>query len=465
VSVKKLDGKGLWWLPSDPETRLPGTLSVENGRIHLDLFGTFQDDPEEVQLPHSPNLILGNATSGRITLTGAYRSSWKFGTGPTLTRYEARVGYLGCHAGDGEDEPRFLALGVSYSNLGPWSRLSGFNHTWKPNELGGIERFTVEYAFPDRPIIRVRDFEVQLRTHLSVDGGLRERVDAVQSVMLEVRPVAAPLSLSRYLEDYFSHLQNFLTIGMGRPALPTRIRGIIRTADTRSGEAPVEITIGRQKSGERVKEISEHDMLFTFADVEGNAEQVLTRLFDRAAHLDAVFDLYFGAEFSSEMYLQHRFLSFAQAAEVYHRRTTSGGFLVEDQFSRTCAALKRLLHSPELSLPKDARTVLLQRSTHWNDLSLRRRLRALVTEFGDVLAPLIPDPRTFAGAVTDARNYPTHYDPKAAAAASDLHRLYELTEQLKAVLQLCLLRELGLPDKVMWLCVRKTQRRLAGWVT
>lgn len=60
---------GHWWLPENPENKIPGTLKYENGRIRVELLGTFEPNVflqfgEPAKLP----LINGRAEGRLLTL-------------------------------------------------------------------------------------------------------------------------------------------------------------------------------------------------------------------------------------------------------------------------------------------------------------------------------------------------------------------------------------------------------------
>jgi hypothetical protein len=95
--------------------------------------------------------------------------------------------------------------------------------------------------------------------------------------------------------------------------------------------------------------------------------------------------------------------------------------------------------------PPAHRDWLEQKLAYSNELSLRRRLKLLFTEFSYLLDDVIPDRKAVISAIYDNRNYLTHYDAKLRGRAATGARLLFMVEVLKFLLQASL-RELGLPN-------------------
>lgn len=81
----------------------------------------------------------------------------------------------------------------------------------------------------------------------------------------------------------------------------------------------------------------------------------------------------------------------------------------------------------------------------------------------DTVPSVIGDADKFAGQVVDTRNYLTHYDPELKNRAASGTELSKITEKLKIVLQICLIRELGLNESTIRFLLMKNwtfQQRL-----
>jgi hypothetical protein len=60
---------GLWWLPENPDKRIPGQLHITPyDKSHIELQGEFSNK-KQLSMDFNPNIILGLSTNGKcITL-------------------------------------------------------------------------------------------------------------------------------------------------------------------------------------------------------------------------------------------------------------------------------------------------------------------------------------------------------------------------------------------------------------
>ena len=62
--LDELTFRGLFWLPSEPEQKLAGTLNVSQERIELDLLGAFDEAGQAFEL-EPRDRILGHSADGK----------------------------------------------------------------------------------------------------------------------------------------------------------------------------------------------------------------------------------------------------------------------------------------------------------------------------------------------------------------------------------------------------------------
>ncbi len=75
--VDEFEFTGFWWLPTNPENKVPGTLRYRVGdRMTLELFGSLQGDLDGSEDDSNNDIILGLAEGTRIcTLQKLIRTS------------------------------------------------------------------------------------------------------------------------------------------------------------------------------------------------------------------------------------------------------------------------------------------------------------------------------------------------------------------------------------------------------
>src|SRR3990170_3176955 len=136
--LERVEIKGLWWLPENPDKQLPGTLtfSQEEG-AYLELVGVFEDRLTDHKI-ESPKLILGISQSGKqITL---HKCQYARGIIPVFglggATYRAQFVFEGVHF-NSEADIRFHNLCANYTDLDAWVDVYGF---------------TIDEIFDDRKI-------------------------------------------------------------------------------------------------------------------------------------------------------------------------------------------------------------------------------------------------------------------------------------------------------------------------
>ena len=199
-----------------------------------------------------------------------------------------------------------------------------------------------------------------------------------------------------------------------------------------------------------------HEMLFTRANAQPRLTEVLNAWWKKEALLRPVFDLYFGTIFSPGAYSEHRFLSYAQALETYHRRTDNRTQLPKDVFkSRRTLVLD--------AMPTDeTRKWLGDKLAFANELPLRERVEEVLQLCPPATKRIVgttkADRTSFVALTVDTRNYRTHYTSKLEKKAARGIRLFRLAYQLQLLLETALLHELGFASDEIVPMLERTRR-------
>jgi ApeA N-terminal domain 1 len=151
------------------------------------------------------------------------------------------------------------------------------------------------------------------------------------------------------------------------------------------------------------------EMLFTLEEAQPEISTVMKRWFQRQSRLEPVFNLFFGTLYHPSLYLEVKFLAYAQAIETYDYRRRS----------------------------RPGRKILAER--------MRDVLAQCRTASKHIVGAEKDDLDEFIRRFKDARNYYTHYNPRLERKAAKGVALLLLTIQLQAIIEMSLLRELGFP--------------------
>jgi hypothetical protein len=479
--MQSFSARGLWWLPELPDDEIAGTLDFSSdGGATLELLGLLGAPTElPARFRHelqSRPVIHGLTTSGeQITLLECMAVADTIGTGVSTSRYKPGYILRGAHV-RAFGELRVSQLVVSFDHLADWYGPKAIRRTWTDVEGGGTSRgLRVEVSadlisrgHPDS-VVSLPFGEIELTTIVQTQFGSLSRVSLTQEVAFDITFREAR-SLRTVLHDVIYHLQNLITLGSGVPQTAAVVRvKINRTASQGVGTPAeeersrfVEVVFETTRTAASPSEASprRHQMPFTFADIRPVWGTVLARLFETAERIRPVYELYFAAVYSPHLYLQNRFLNFAQAAESLHRTMWPvSPPLSPELFAVVQQRVAATLSDSALGLPTSARRDLISRASFWNQPSLRRRLRELVVadpELRDVLKELVEAPKVFCDVVVGTRNYLTHYDPNDSHHVRSLGALFRLTEQLGCLLQVHFMHLLGVPRAVI---ERHTLRR------
>ncbi|HEY6729727.1 MAG TPA: HEPN domain-containing protein [Solirubrobacterales bacterium] len=420
--------KGVWSLPSSEAEGLPGTLTVERGKADLELIGDFghqmlSESPREKSYsldPADQPRVLGSSTDGKdITLEKVSSRNYQVSIpGLPVAHYTAQAILVGKHFAEG-DPILFDEIAIRASDLNAWTRVSGFEVHHEFEKLDGTEAlaftgFAVDYKAPEDIEIELARGERAFIRYGAKSEGLIGRTDHV--AVTQEAAIHFRFAKKAGLDQVFrrvSEVRNFLSLAVGRPVSVLAVTGYLDDyAESNGSRRPIDLmwqVPHNPNPPERGRRF--HEMLFSLPEASPDISSVMKRWLARQARLKPVFNLFFGVLYHPDLYLEVRFLTFAQAIETYdYRRRRKPG-------QKTLAErMREVLHL--------CRTVTKR-----------------------IIGPEEKEVEAFIKLFKDSRNYYTHYNPKLEAKAAGGVRLYLLTIQLRAIIEMSLLRELGFPAR------------------
>ena len=255
-------------------------------------------------------------------------------------------------------------------------------------------RFTFEFPEP-REIGRVQTLIFTLRNLLTLAVG--ESVKVTELVCYRKPLPADELPIGREVEVLYQHLEN-----------PS------------ARELP-----------------NHHEMVFLLPDIADRFEEHMIRWFDRAPELGRVLDLYFSTHHVEFMYLETRFMNFAQAIEGYHRRRLNRVMYSDETFGAYEATILEGLSGKARKLAKKA-------LGHANEISLEDRIKDVINLLVDPASSIVAAGKgtagEFANRAAGIRNIYAHNLQSEEPERLEL-LVYEL--QLKALVEALLLHLSG----------------------
>ena len=398
---------GMWWLPgaedSEVWNNVPGVLEfspIDGAKLRL--FGHLMES-EYFQRSTEYELLHGATTSGKlITLQGCHQLGMEYPQpGVPTRRFSVDIVYEGELFGS-SDSIRFNSIEVEYTNLHNWIGRTAFKIDDDAQERSRFGT-TIQVETPER---------IEWLNHgsnsIAIDFGLKkvpvgtweERGSLLieQTTYVEIQD-AAPEVFTRW-HSMLYYIHNFLSLGMLERVYMISLRGYVDVSDKRK---VVKIYYKQLRAYADPVELEGHKMLFTFNRLGNRAGNMLAQWVIRGEKLHSLYDMYFATMYASSMYLEHRFLSMVQACESYARLVWNGP----------------------------------------NKFTFRAGIESIVDRLSPITSITMPDKEKFLDMVRDSRNYYTHRNVDETAKAATGLDLVLITNELKRMIEMCFLLEIG----------------------
>jgi len=452
---------GYFWLPSAPDKKFPGTLSISDGGI-IDLeivelfesvgsdsinWGSFDSEALNWEPAFYNNFkrLVGHIETDEVTLDD---SKFKEGfpnrkTG--LSRSLLRVGRAFTGIKYGENEiPRFKILVFSVDGIDEWigqadidveKRVQGqhiaFQHPEPvsfnlPNGMELSITFNQERSGSMSP----REERITQRTYfklISQDAReLNDFISIVEKVInflcFAIGDIVCLDNMSATVDGSFQEalFQNFV-----RDETRMLPIGIYYLSQFYSKDKP---RIGFTK-------------LFEFEQIQDDAEGIICNWINALEKINPAFNLYFLATMGTQPSFEAKFLTLVTGLEIYHRRTSDEKEMGEAKFEEL---VKNLIEN----CPPGNRVWLEGRLKFANEIVLRKRIKTLIEPFKGLFGNK-KKRKKLINRIVDTRNYLTHYDPELESRAAKGWDLQVLCQKVEVLFQLHFLQLMGFSETDM----------------
>ena len=456
--------KGDWWLPDTPDHKVRGeAIYVPGEGTTLVLEGHLIEE-ENPKFGSSkfinPELILGISTIGKeVTLRKCLQKGVRqsFGGDIHEATLHATMMIVGCHFHT-DELVKFRGFTVQYANLNHWINKRAIFSEFKD------DTYIAKSLQPEDTKFQVDNLTVTFSLATSFLHDI-ESVHIVEKAFVRTWS-DKELSADEHFK-FLKRIQDFLSFVMLKPTLPLKIEGftdlrIETLSDGKKFHVPVEIYYPVAARVPKPSKIHPSEMLFDLSWVETRIQDLVQNWISRSETLQPVYDLYFSTLYNPNVYSDFKFLTLAQAVETYHRRVFGGKYQPDEQYLD--GLYRTLVNAIPSDIEKDFRDSLKQGKLRYaNEYSFRKRLELLTAHIVEIV-PLtfIEDgsrQKEFAQKVSDTRNYLTHYSPelkeKSASTGKEYH---ELTDKLRAIMEICFLEELGFEANMIHELIKKNRR-------
>ena len=339
---------GDFWLPSTPDRKVPGILSIsDGGSIELEVFGLLSDDMEAFL--HPIERIVGHIEKdGVVTLDDCYYKTHKLNSvGRPKSVIHVNIAFTGV-VYDEAESPLFNTLTFSIEGIDEWVGITGIEIV----SLSEERTATISYQPPEDISLGLSDgmqllitFVLGLSNDLILNEAKITQKIYFKLVSQDVRELNEFLSVVRKITTFLCFAIDKTVSLDGMWAASNDLCQDI--GDGRTKLIQIGIYYRRQPYSKDEPKIYRHNMLFGFKDIQNDAEQIINKWIGCYEQITPAFNLYFSAKMETQQYLEERFLTLVQGLEAYHRGTSN--------------------EKPN------------------NDLSLRQRIRSIIELFNDII--------------------------------------------------------------------------------
>lgn len=442
--IGKREFEGYWWVPGRSDEKVEGILNFSQDEIQLRLFSALCTKEETTinfdklfgLTPDGKKITLENVKRLKYTNSGSYDNRI-MSTENSVNRI-----FVGDHF---EHEPRFDQLKITFPLLYEWSDITGIE---SDNEIDEKSGELIYKKIGQKPAIRTADLG-ELNINLSIDITSKNSLGSqslVEDAYFYVSPDQGRISFEE-AREHMRQLQAFISLALSEEVHPAEFIGqnFVDSGLEDGDQVPMDIEMLYRTSGDtnQPTDLDPGSENFLFTDIEDRFTPVMKNWFSKYKELQPVFSIYFATRYNSNLYLQNEFLNLTRAIESYHRIGREGIYLSEDEFEDYYEDLvdnipKRYDQSFKDHLKDGA-------FKYANEYSLRKRLNILNDEYEDILSILPIEFSDKISPIVDARNDLTHQETEGDRP--DTEDLIHLSDILKALLEIIILKEIGISDQ------------------
>jgi hypothetical protein len=442
--------KGKWWLPKNPENKIPGTLKIDSfNELFLEIEGSFDND-DESEMDFRPEIILGESNQDKKEIT-LEECMIFFKVDHYHSKFFIQKAFIGKHFFNPKDI-KFQEISVRYHNLDNWT---ASKYIWIDSELSNSKKSVYCINHNEPETISAKDFDISFSPIINQKLELNKlEISQKSFVKIESRE-----NEKTFLEftNLIRKFQDFLSFAIGRRTFPIEVCGISRKTDNQTWDVEVDIYYSANGWDRDEKTIHPIQMVFKFNDIKEQLSDIICHWLDNYDTISSFLNLYFSTIYKPDAYLENKFLSMTQAIETYHRnkfvgKTIDGKFYEgkyqsDEEYKNNL--YQEFLNAIPTNISHDFRESLKSGKLKYaNEYSLRTRIRELIEYLENRNIPLLFAPTKteytkFINKVVDTRNYLTHYTKELEQKAALGNNLLKLTFRVQGFIELLILIEMG----------------------
>ena len=421
---------GYFWLPSTPDQKYPGTLSISDGGIIdleiVELFESIGSDSIdwgsinwdtlnwEPTFNNDFKRIVGHIETDEITLDDCkFKKGFpNYRTGLSRSLLRVDRAFTGVKYGD-DEIPRFKILIFSIDGIDEWIGTS-FDRSNPPNPdypFGYQRKQTISFQHPEPVSFDLsNEMKLSIKFHQGSGGSLSPREDRIAQRTYFKLDSQDALELDEFT-SIVEKIIAFLCFAMGDivcfdsmeatsenpPLFPLLQEDL---GYDKIGLLPINIFSPSQFYSKDKRQISSNN-LFKFEQIKNNAERIICKWVDTYEQITPTLHFYFWTQMQAYPCSEVKFLTLVQGLEAYHRK----------MFNE-------------------------------NRMNLRNRIEEIIEPFKNIIGT-DKEREKLITSIMDTRNYWTHYNPKLELKVAKGRNLEVLCFKIEALFQLHFLQLIG----------------------
>jgi hypothetical protein len=426
---------GKWWLPGHEDDPRVGTLHVSNDELALALVGSFTKLRDLMRL-EPQRVVLGQSTDGRRwTLINSLPTNETMNS----NAFDVRASTLrpgGVICGAHLEDPvaaRWRVAAFEMDRLTAWASMSGFARHLELTPDRHLRWISNRYDVPDDFEFNLPGARLTIGTSLDATGDLVHEASLRASAEIHVE-LGEPATADEINRRWLKPLLNLLTIATQKPTALVRYRVSVEGGADRTW---LEIIQRRTAAAPDARtRLLPQDALFTLPDWLEAAPDGMARWARAAKELERPLELLASIRDTPRLFLDHRFINVATAAEAFHIARVGGRAI-------PTVVWKPIVKAASDAAPAELRQSVRGRMSGLAFPSFRDRMGDLIARGGDPLRSLIPDPSGTAQRASDIRNPLAH----GSAGRHTDRELFDVTDELLLIVEFHILREAGFSEE------------------
>jgi len=415
---------GYFWLPSSPEKKVPGTLSIaDGGNIELETLGLFEKRNNNLK-----RIVGYIEKEGYVTLDDCFYT--KRVVGNSISKSLVCVNKV--FSGIAYDEAENVLLDnliFSVEGIDEWVGISGISCDYSSD----YSLLTIKYSQPkeisfdfDNETKLLIKFQNQFYSSAIAESKITQKI-YFQLVSSEKKDIDDFISIAEKITALLCFAIDQIVC---LDALETIVPEDIGNSNIRWKE--IKIYCPTLSYLSKKPNLNIPIYLFSYNNVQHNFEKIINNWIKAYEIIEPAIDLYFSTKLEHQKYFDGKFLALAQGLETFHRRTSNEKLMKEEEF-------KKLFDLLVDNCPENQKKWLKDRLNHGNEIPLRKRIKKIIEPFKNFIGSN-KERNKIIDDIVNTRNYLTHYDESLKDKAVTGKDLYFLCLKMEAFFQLNLLK-------------------------